>query len=1211
MRALLNVMVCRALSAALTCASALGALVLVALCLATTAATAAEPPPGLSPAEREVFRGIKARIIREVTKELADDRLEGRGTLQRGGEKAAAWIAERMKTHGLAPGGEGGTYLQQVPLVATDFVEPTRVSVDGTALTYGTDWSTIGAVADLHVSPPLVFAGHGMVSKKFGRDDLKDVDLKGKFVVTIEGRPADVTPEKWAELSEDAKLLPTLFARGIAGLIVIPNGREALPRAFIIDQTARRKISMPSAGAPGSIPLMLFGAAAAERLLGGPAAMKQALDEADGAAFTPRTLAAKVDIQFKLEKKEGTSPNVIGVIKGSDPALAAEAVVFTAHYDGFGVIRNVIYNGAADNAIGVGEMLAVAEAFARAKVKPRRSLVFIAFTAEEYGLLGSRHYVAHPTWDLARTAAVLNLDGIGTEIMGPMKSMVAYGAAFSSLGPLFFEVARAYGITPMDDPIPEQGVFRRSDHYSFVERGVPGLMLVGAPVDTPKAFSERFDEFERTKYHQPSDDVYRDWYWKGARKVADMMALVGHRVAQADTMPSFNADTEFAGRPRGEAPKPTASGASPDAGQAGAPPWGIANGQPDAGLYVPRDVQQAYAKGTRSPDGRPGPNYWQNEADHRIRISLSPPSRRVQGEQDIVYTNNSPDPLSMLVFRLYMDAHRAEAMREKTVDARFMTDGITIEELSIDGKAIAWNDPANPLASYNTPGSTIHALQLGTPIPPRSSVRIRMRWHYDLVADSGWKEGAIDETTYFLAYFFPRITNYSDYNAWDVTPFTLGREFNNDFADFQVEVDVPRDYVVWATGTLQNPAEVLQPAVHKQLESSFTSDTVVTLAEAADVKAGKVTARGERLTWKWRADHVPDFAIAVSNNYRWDAASTVVDPATGRRASVQAAYADSATDFRPMVASAQQTLRLASTTYPGVPYPYPKTTVVLGSADEEYPMMVNDGSNVGSPSAASLPENAFTAFVAAHEILHTWFPFYMGINEKRYPFMDEGWTTAFEYLRNREVLGVPTADAQFKSFRTSVLALPLSGFDLPIITPHDSLWGQTPIFGFNQYGKAALGYLALRDLMGDAAFRKALQEFMARWNGKRPLPWDMFNSFNDAGVGNFTWFFQNWFFGYNHIDVAVGAVRSEGGGQTVTVRNPGGMAVPFDLVLDYADGSSERVHRTPAAWQADGRKTDVQVAGGKALRSVTLDTGIFVDANPGDNTWAADKAGSR
>jgi hypothetical protein len=652
-----------------------------------------------------------------------------------------------------------------------------------------------------------------------------------------------------------------------------------------------------------------------------------------------------------------------------------------------------------------------------------------------------------------------------------------------------------------------------------------------------------------------------------------------------------------------------ATNASAAGSQADSPPWVIGNGQPDAGLFAPREVRQAYAKGTRSPDGRPGPNYWQNEAEHRIRITLTPPGRRVQGEQEIFYTNNSPEPLTNLVFRLYMNAHRPEAIREKPVDAKFLTDGITVDEFSIDGKAVDWNDPANPLAAFNAPGSTVHAMQLGTPIPPKGSARIRMRWHYDLVADSGWKEGAIDESTYFLAYFFPRVTNYSDYNGWDITPFTLGREFNNDFADFQVEVDVPRDYVVWATGTLQNVAEVLQPAVQRKLEASFKSDQVVTLADEADVKAGKVTARGERLTWKWQADHVPDFAIALSNHYRWDAASTVVDPATGRRASVQAAYDDSATDFRTIVSSAQQTLEFASTVYPGVPYPYPKTTIVLGSADEEYPMMVNDGSSLGNGYAAKLPGNTFTEFVAAHEILHSWFPFYMGVNEKRYPLIDEGWTTAFEYLRNREVLGVPAADALFRDFRVAGYNTPSSGMDLPVITPHDSLWGQAAVFGYNQYGKAALGYLALKDLMGDDRFRAGLHEFIARWHGKRPLPWDMFNTFNDAGGGNYTWFFQNWFFGYNYMDLAVDGVRSEGGVHAVAVRNAGGMALPFDVVLEFTDGSSERVHRTPATWQADGRRTEVPVAGRKALRSVTVDTGIYVDFNPGDNTWAAATAG--
>lgn len=637
----------------------------------------------------------------------------------------------------------------------------------------------------------------------------------------------------------------------------------------------------------------------------------------------------------------------------------------------------------------------------------------------------------------------------------------------------------------------------------------------------------------------------------------------------------------------------------------GSAPWGISNGEPGSGLYVPRHILKAYDKGTRSRDGQPGPNYWQNQAVHRITLTVNPPDKRIRGEQEIIYTNNSPDPLPILLFRMYMDAHRPEALREIPTSSDFMTSGVKIEAFSINGKDVAWNDAASPLAAINFPGSTIHGIVLPAPLMPKTSVTIRMRWSYDLVRDRGWKEGAIDESSYFLAYFFPRVTNYSDDGGWDTKLFTLGREFNNDFADFDVDIVVPRDYVVWATGTLQNPAEVLQPAVAAKLRASESSDKLHTIAEPTDISGGKVTARADTLRWKWQARHVADFAIALSNHYRWEASSVAVDPATGRRAGVQAAYPDSATDFRPMVEFARQALQFASTRYPGVPYPYPKTTIVLGSADEEYPMMVNDSSNIGNPEAAKLPENAFTGFVATHEILHSWFPFYMGINEKRYPFMDEGWTTAFEYLRNREVLGVDKADELFKTFRVVSPGWPepTSGNELPVITPHDSLFGQTPAFAFNQYGKAALGYLALRDLMGDADFKKALHMFMARWNGKRPLPWDMFNSFNDAGVGDHSWFFNNWFFGYNYMDIALGDVRSEGGSHSVTVRNTGGMAMPFDLVVTYADGSSERVHRTPSAWQANGRSTEVIISNSKALSAITLDSGIFVDFNPADNMW--------
>jgi len=252
-------------------------------------------------------------------------------------------------------------------------------------------------------------------------------------------------------------------------------------------------------------------------------------------------------------------------------------------------------------------------------------------------------------------------------------------------------------------------------------------------------------------------------------------------------------------------------------------------------------------------------------------------------------------------------------------------------------------------------------MKLATPIAPESSVRIRMRWYFDLVADKGWKEGAIDETTYFLAYFFPRVTNYSDYNGWTPRPSPWAASSTT---------TSPTSRWRWKPARLRGvghrhaaePGEVLQPETQRRLEASYTSDQVVTLADAADVKAGKVTARGERLVWKWQAAQVPDFAVALSNHYRW----TRPAPWSTRPAAAAPACRRPTRQRHRLQADGGHGAEGASVRVQhlsGRAVPYPKTTIVLGSADEEYPMMVNDSSNVGSAYAATLPENAFTGFV--------------------------------------------------------------------------------------------------------------------------------------------------------------------------------------------------------------------------------------------------------
>ncbi|MBC6611236.1 M1 family metallopeptidase [Hymenobacter sp. BT507] len=602
-------------------------------------------------------------------------------------------------------------------------------------------------------------------------------------------------------------------------------------------------------------------------------------------------------------------------------------------------------------------------------------------------------------------------------------------------------------------------------------------------------------------------------------------------------------------------------------------------------LYKPRDIQRAFNKGTRSPDGRPGKNYWQNTARYDITMSVRPPDRAIRGREQISYVNNSPDTLRRLVIRLSQNIHRPGATRNGGAAADYLTEGVTIDTFAVAGKVQPFRE--------NGGHATWQSVPLPRPLLPHDSVQLAFAWHFPISVQSG-REGMLDKTTYFLAYFYPRVAVYDDYNGWDQLDFTDAQEFYNDFNDYTLRVQAPANYIVWSTGTLQNPTEVLQPTFAQRLAQSMTSDAVVHVATQADLNSHRITAQKPVNTWVWKADDITDVTFCVSDQYVWDAASVVVDNATKRRASVQAAYADKTEDFHSAVKNGQNALGWFSHNWPGVPYPFPKMTVVQGFADMEYPMMVND-----SPQ----DDLQFAQLVEDHEIAHTWFPFYMGINESRYAFMDEGWATTFELLIGRAENGAAKADEFYKRFRVNRwIHDPSTAEDLPIITPSSELKAG---YGNNAYGKPSLSYLALKDMLGDELFKKSLHAYMDRWHGKHPIPWDYFNSMSDASGQNLNWFFQNWFFTNYYIDLAVEPVAKVKKNQVVTVRNIGGFAVPFDVQVTYADGSTDTLHQTPAVWQANQRQTTIALPTKKAVQKVVLAGGLFMDANEKDNTWTA------
>jgi len=600
-------------------------------------------------------------------------------------------------------------------------------------------------------------------------------------------------------------------------------------------------------------------------------------------------------------------------------------------------------------------------------------------------------------------------------------------------------------------------------------------------------------------------------------------------------------------------------------------------------LYIPRDVEKAFEKGTRSPDGKPGKNYWQNTARYNISITVLPPNRTIKGYEEITYANNSPDTLKRLNMKLILNIHRAGATRFRNTTPDYITPGMQVDSIFVNGEHKPWdNDKALSTNQY---------VELSKPLLPHSSIKLNITWHYEVSLKSE-REGLIDPTTFYIGYFYPRVSVYDDYNGWDRLEFNDRQEFYNDFNDYTLNVTVPKNFIVWATGTLQNPEQVLQPEYIARMKKSMTSDSVVHIVTADDLDKKNITTQNETNTWIWKANDISDVVTAVSDHYDWDGASTMVDDAAQRRASMQAAFDDKSEDFHLAVKWGLHTLHWLSHNIPGVPYPFPKMTAFQGFADMEFPMMVNDSHETDLPDAQLLQD---------HEMAHTYFPFYMGINETRYGYMDEGWATTLELFLNEDEVGKQKALDIYRNGRIKpYITDPSSSEDLPIITPTNELVGG---YAHNAYGKASLSYLALKDLLGDKLFLKALHAYMGNWHGKHPIPWDFFNSINSASGMNLNWFWYNWFFTNNYIDLKLQNVTKDAGGYALTIQNAGGFAIPFDVKLTYSDGTTQNVHQTPVVWQHDQKQASVHIKTSKTVKAVTLDNGIFMDATESDNTW--------
>lgn len=551
---------------ALAVATALVLLPGLAACQRDAANAADAPPAGATGARSE---DPAARRIEDDVRALADDRMQGRETGTPGHDLAADHVAARFAEAGLVPGGEDGGWFQRVPLLrATLVAEGARMAVQRgdatTPLAFPSEFLPMANfdLADAAVDAPAVFVGQAVHAPALGHDDFAGLDLRGKVAVMLGGAPERFDPTRRAFHASLREKLQAVAARGAVGAVLVGTAADEARAPWERSAAAWDRPSMRLRGADGrgvdTVPTLAVvarvSAAAADALFaGGERSAAQLAAEAQAGTLRGFDLPVRLSLGVRTRVEPLESRNVVGLLRGRDPALADEYVVHTAHLDHVGVGAAVdgdaIYNGALDNALGVAIMTEAARTLADAP--PRRPQLFVAVTAEEQGLLGSTWFARHPGFgDAAGGHLVANINIDMPVLTAPSRDVLAIGIEHSSLDAVVEAAARDVGVKVSPDPFPEDAVFVRSDQFSFVREGIPAVYLDGGvePVDAERDPKVSATWFMRNCYHRPCDQADLPIHYDDAGRLARLSARVATGIGDADARPAWHPGDFFGTR---------------------------------------------------------------------------------------------------------------------------------------------------------------------------------------------------------------------------------------------------------------------------------------------------------------------------------------------------------------------------------------------------------------------------------------------------------------------------------------------------------------------------------------------------------------------------------------------------------------------------------------------------------------------------------------
>ncbi len=546
-----------------------------ALTVVAGAAIAQTDKTPAAPPQKESVASVNARVMAPLPADqaamkahvlfLASDAMRGREAGSPEFDIAAQYVAAQFYAAGLRPGGEDGGYLQKVPLVGYKLADKGSfvwTPAEGKAaapqtLVFGEDFSPApnAGKTETSISAPVVFVGYGIVAPDYKRDDYKGVDVKGKIVAFVGGAPKGYDGEERAFFSSSGTKAAIAFQHGAVGAIQIESprvGRGSLPFAVTMRTWDRERVTWSRSDGSGKndgIPILgTISMKGATKLFAGAKMswddVKKAADS-DDAKFTPFMLKGNLSVATKTVMRPMPSSNVIGIIPGADPKLKGEVVILSAHLDHIGVGRpdktgDTINNGAEDNAIGIASLIEEAKRFTASGKPPRRTIMFLAVTAEEKGLIGSDYFANNPTVPLKSIVADVNLDM--PLITYKFEDMVVFGAPRSTLGSIVQKAVESVGVGLAPDPMPDEGLFVRSDHFRFVQKGIPSVFLWPGYKGAGKA---AWEDFMKNHYHQPSDEIGLPLDWEQGVRFVTVNYTIAREIADGDDRPRWNKGDYF------------------------------------------------------------------------------------------------------------------------------------------------------------------------------------------------------------------------------------------------------------------------------------------------------------------------------------------------------------------------------------------------------------------------------------------------------------------------------------------------------------------------------------------------------------------------------------------------------------------------------------------------------------------------------------------